>query len=192
MLGQKTVSDQELIQALKSGGAAKERYEYLLYRLHMDFVRKRPRKYKLTDEEARDAYTDAFLIVIDHITSGRFRGESSIKTYLSRIFRNKCVDRARKNSTIKVDWMDEFPDLEDTSKDFLRKMIGEEMVAGLRKHLEAIGEKCKELLLLSGSGFSPQEVAEKMGFKTPKSASSQRYKCMEKLKQEIEKYTNPG
>jgi RNA polymerase sigma factor (sigma-70 family) len=189
MQGRKKVSDTELIQALRSGGTRREKYEYHLYRLHIDFVSKRPRKYKLSDEEARDAYTDAFMIVVDHIISGRFRGESSIKTYLSRIFRNKCVDQARKNSTIKVDWTDEFPELADSSRDFLKRMIGEEMVSGLHKLLDKIGEKCKELLLLSGSGFSPAEIAQEMGFKTGKSASSQRYKCLEKLKKEIEVHT---
>ena len=185
MFGRKTSTDQEIIEGIRKGGATKERYEYELYRMYADFVKKRPRKYGITDEEARDAYTDAFLIVVDHIQNGRFRGDSSIKTYLSRIFRNKCVDQARKNSTVKIDWVDEFPDLADSSRDFLRKLVGEETLGEVKKYMQAIGEKCRELLLLSGSGFSPGEIAEKMGFKTAKSASSQRYKCLEKLKQRI-------
>lgn len=175
-------TDAEIIEAIRSGGAQRQRVENLLYRQHMDFVRKRPRKYALTSEEARDAYTDAFLVVIDHILSGKFRGDSSLKTYLSRIYRNKCVDRFRKNATVKVDWVDTFPQVADESRDFLRKLLGEEEVGILRGYLAQLGERCKQLLEFSGLGYSPAEIAQKMGFSTPRSASSQRYKCLEKLK----------
>lgn len=175
-------TDAEIIGAIQSGGAQRQRFENLLYRRHMDFVRKRPRKYALTPEEARDAYTDAFLVVTDHILSGKFRGDSSLKTYLSRIFRNKCVDRYRKNATIKVDWVDRFPQIADESRDFLRKLLGKEEVGILRGYLAQLGERCRQLLEFSGLGYSPTEIAQEMGFSTARSASSQRYKCLEKLK----------
>jgi RNA polymerase sigma-70 factor (ECF subfamily) len=182
MLGKASVSDETLIQGLQGRPAERQRCEYLLYRRHLEFVRLRPRKYALTDEEARDCYTEAFLAVIDHIRSGRFRGESSIKTYLSRIFRNKCVDQFRKNSTVSATWVDEFPDLPDESRDFLRALMSKEELTNLGAQIEALGERCQQLLLLSGQGYSPAEIATEMGFKTPRSASSQRYKCLEKLK----------
>ena len=177
-----TSSDAEIIAGLRQGGVEQTRTEAMLYRRHADFVYKRPRKYRLSDEEARDAYTEAFLAVVSHVRSGRFRGESSIKTYLSRIFRNKCVDQHRKNTTGRVNWVEEFPDLADESKNFLQELFGKEEVRYLRQALSKLGERCKELLLLSGTGYSPQEIAEKMGFASPRSASSQRYKCLERLK----------
>ena len=42
--------------------------------------------------------------------------------------------------------------------------MGKEEVIVLGKRLEEIGTRCQELLLLSGEGFSPQEIADKMGF----------------------------
>ena len=182
MLGKKAATDQEIIQGIRSGGVQRERYEYLLYRLYANFVIKRPGKYRISNEEARDAYTEAFLAVVDHINSGRFRGESSLKTYLSRIFRNKCVDKHRKNTTVKIEWVEEFPNLADESRNFLKNLMGKEELEQLKQLLSQLGERCRKLLLLSGQGFSPSEIAKEMGFKTAKSASSQRYKCLEKLK----------
>ena len=183
MFGKKSATDQEIIEGIRKGGVERQRYEYMLYRRHAEFVVRRPRKYNLTDEEARDAYTEAFMAVTDHISNGRFRGESSLKTYLSRIFRNKCVDQFRKNTTVKVNWVDEFPDLPDESRDFVKNLVGKEDLAQLKQLLTQLGERCQELLMLSGSGYSPSEIAARMGFKTSKSASSQRYKCLEKLKE---------
>lgn len=183
MFRRSTATDEEIIAAIQAGGLQRQRFEELLFLRHLDFVRKRPRKYALSNEEARDAYTDAFLVVAAHIRSGKFRGESSLKTYLSRIFRNKCVDRFRKNSTVKVDWVDEFPQLADESRDFLRQLMGEEEVGILRQWMQQLGARCQELLEYSGWGYSPTEIADKMGFSSARSASSQRYKCLEKLKE---------
>ncbi|MEL7194946.1 MAG: sigma-70 family RNA polymerase sigma factor [Bacteroidota bacterium] len=181
--------DKDIIQAIQAGGIARQRQEMVLFQKFAYFVPSRPGKYRLNDEEAQDAYTEAFLAVVDNIVSGKFRGESSLKTYLSRIFRNKCVDQARRNATRRVEWTDEFPELPDQSKDFLRDLMGKEELRGLKLHLEALGERCRNLLMLSGQGYSPQEIAETMGFKTPRSASSQRYKCLERLKAMITSQT---
>lgn len=182
MTGKSDATDQEIIEGLRGDAGTRKRFEYLLYRKFAYLVPSRPGKYRLDEEEARDAYTDSFLAVVDNIVAGKFRGEASLKTYMSRIFRNKCVDRFRKNSTVKVEWLDEFPDISDPSRDFLRRIMGKEEMQGLVQWLKKLGERCQEILMLSGEGYSPAEIAEKMDFKTPRSASSQRYKCLEKLK----------
>ncbi|MEL6672392.1 MAG: sigma-70 family RNA polymerase sigma factor [Bacteroidota bacterium] len=187
----KSSFDQEIIRDLQLGGVVRERAEYKLYRAYMYFVRERPRKYRLSDEEAQDAYTEAFLAVTDHVVTGRFRGESLLKTYLSRIFRNKCVDQHRKNTTRKVNWVDEFPELPDDSRDFMRQLIGKEDLEKIRRQMEQLGDRCRELLWLAAQAFSPGEIAERMGFKTSRSASSQRYKCLERLKTLISKEKQP-
>lgn len=176
-------SDQELIDGLTGPAIQAERFEYSLFRKYAYFIGSRPRKYALSEEDASDCYTEAFLAVVSQIKSKQFRGESSIKTYLSRIFRNKCVDQFRKNTTGKVSWIDEFPDLPDESKDVLRELYGQEAWLEVTESLSEIGQKCEELLLYSAKGYSPVELAETFGFKTPRSASTQRYKCLEKLKQ---------
>ena len=180
-----STDDQKIIDALKEGGSQRLQFEKLLFRKYAYFVPHRPGKYRLSEEEAKDAYADAFIAVIGNIVSGKFRGESTLKTYLSRIFRNKCVDRFRKNTTKKVNWAEEFPELPDESKDFVRGMIASEELEDLKLAMGGLTERCRELLWLSGQGFSPAEIADKMGFKTPRSVSSQRYKCMEKLRELI-------
>ncbi len=182
MFGKKAHSDQVIIDHIRQGGVQRSRYESIFYRQFAYFVSTRPAKYALSDEEARDAYTEAFMAVVDHIVSGRFKGDSSLKTYLSRIFRNKCVDRFRKNTTIKVEWVDEFPDLPDDSRDFLRQMVGVEMVQQVEHYIGKLGKGCQDLLRYSGRGYSPAEIAAELGFSSARSVSSQRYKCLGRLR----------
>lgn len=175
-------SDSDIIAAIRAGGLTRTRVENALYAEYAYMVWRRPRKYRLSDEEARDAYTEAFLAVVDHIVTERFRGESSIKTYLSRIFRNKCVDQHRKNTTNQVAWTETFPDLPDASRDFVRELVGKETLEVLKAHIARLGARCQQILLLAGQGFKPAEIAEELGFSSAHSASSQRYKCLTKLK----------
>jgi len=178
----KTHSDRGLIAAIQAGHTASERATATLFRQYAYFVKKRPAKYGLSEEDALDAYSDAYLAVVEHIKTGRFRGESTIKTYLSRIFRNKCVDKARYNSTKKVDWTDTFPEMADASKDFLRKIISTEELEAVQHRLKDLSDKCREMLLMAAQGYSPAELAHKFNLATARSASSQRYKCLAKLK----------
>ncbi|MDX2250591.1 MAG: sigma-70 family RNA polymerase sigma factor [Bacteroidia bacterium] len=184
MWGKKdAATDREILAGLRTGGITRQRYENLFFMQYKDFVRLRPRKYRISDEEALDAYTEAFLAVVDNVLAGSFRGEASLKTYLSRIFRNKCVDQHRKNTTVKTEWVEEFPELPDTSRDFLKKLMGEERLERVSQFIERLGERCRDLLMLAAWGYSPAEIAEKMDFSTPHSASSQRHKCLTKLKE---------
>lgn len=159
--------------------------EKCLFERYLELSLKLQYKYRLTREEARDAYTDAFLVVVQHIANQRFEEKSSLKTYLYRILRNKCVDIVRKNATIEVTWTEAFPELPDESKNFLRHMLAKEDWDTVREGFMQLGERCKELLEYVSEGYSPTEIAPLMGFKTPRSVSSQRYKCLEKLKEII-------
>lgn len=176
------LTDSDLLAGIRAGGRRRRDCETAFFRQYRYLVTQRPRRYRLSEEEARDAYTDAVVAVVDHVASGRYRGEASLKTYLARIFRNKCVDRHRKNTTVPRTWTEVFPELPDRSGDFLQELIGREALTQVEALLDQLGGRCRELLLLSGEGFSPAEIAEELGFSSAGSASSQRYKCLEKLK----------
>ncbi|MBW7859299.1 MAG: sigma-70 family RNA polymerase sigma factor, partial [Leptonema sp. (in: Bacteria)] len=65
-------------------------------------------------DDAEDALQDALLTSYRAIQ--RFRGESSIYTWLYRILVNRCTDLIRKRSTNKVDYVDPISfDIEDSS-----------------------------------------------------------------------------
>lgn len=83
-----------------------------LFRLHAGFVRGIARwtDWGLGEEEAEDVVQETFVRLLSNLP--RFRMESSLKTYLTRITRAVCIDRrrrlaARGGETISLDAQDD-------------------------------------------------------------------------------------
>ena len=102
MFGRKTkILDKALIKGLKDSGTERQRFENYLYDTHTYLVRVGMNKHRITEEQSLTAYTDTILAIIKNIETNRFKGESTIKTYVTGIFYRKCVDLVRKETTNK-------------------------------------------------------------------------------------------
>src|ERR1700761_9243862 len=93
--------DIDIIDNLRQNSSTRRKAEEHLFNRFAYFIREGARKYSLTEEDAFDVYSDTILSAIEKITTGLFEGRSSLKTYLFRIFHNKCVDRIRQLTTNK-------------------------------------------------------------------------------------------
>lgn len=175
-------SDQDIIDAIRKGGREKER---AIQRIMDDFGRymyKIQKKYGFTEEEVQDVYTDAIIGLIQQIEKGRFRGESKLSTFFYRIFSNKGVDLFRKNSTKKVNTVEDMPPLEDPAKNILALLDIEDEIQNLNGYLDQIGDSCKQILLDWGFwGYGMTEIAERAGLKDAGQAKRQKYRCLQKL-----------
>ena len=181
--------DFEITQNLRLDGVPRRTAEDQLFRKYVYFVREGCLKYSIAEEESFDAYADAVLSAIETITKGQFESRSTIKTYLFRIFHNKCVDLIRKKTTNKMsvhqtsaidDMMEQ---LSDTAKPVIQKLIERSDFEQLRQRMEQLGEKCRKLLNLFAEGYSDKEIAEIAEYKTGEVAKTSRIRCLEKLRQ---------
>src|SRR5450432_714440 len=93
--------DEEMIRSLKENKVVKRKAEELLFNRHAYFIKEGMSKYSLDQEDAFNAYSDTILQAIDNIVNTRFENRSTLKTYIYRIFNNKCVDLIRKKTTNK-------------------------------------------------------------------------------------------
>src|ERR1700761_7429700 len=98
MLGSNSLKevDREIIGLLRQKGLDRKKGEESLFSEYAYFIRDGMRKHRLSEDEAFDAYSDSVLAVIENISNGTFLGNSSLKSYLYKIFHNKCVDLFRK------------------------------------------------------------------------------------------------
>lgn len=167
----------------------REQWITRLYEKYFRFLYQGKSKHNITEEEAKDAYSDAVIAVSEQIAANKFRGDSKLSTYLYRIFYYKCVDIIRQRPTLRKVELQEAEEFELLEADPLDQVIQEEQLAELETYLDKIGAKCKELLLDWGYwGYNMSEIAERMGFKDNKSAISQKHKCMQKLKTLLSKH----
>jgi RNA polymerase sigma-70 factor (ECF subfamily) len=183
--------DTTIIQGLKGNDKERRKQQDVLYHAYEYFIEEGCRKYRLTHEDSASAYSDAFVSAVDNIVYDRFDGHSSIKTYFYQIFSNKCIDLVRKNATNKneVHRAAPLPDmlnqLPDSARDIIEKMMTRELKEKVKTQLEAVGDKCKEILLLYEEGLTDKEIAGRLSYNNAAVAKTTRLRCLDKLRVKV-------
>lgn len=180
----------ELLVQIKSGGIDRERALNYLFEKHGNFVDRGVIRYSLTEVESREVFLDSLLALVSAIEKEQYKGGSKISTYLYRIFENRAKNklRDRNRHEAKFFWVDEVPIMPDKARTMLEEMLYEEEMDWVEKMLDQMGGKCKQILIMQEfQGYSLDEIAKKLGFKSARAVSTTRYRCMEKLKNILSK-----
>lgn len=181
-------TDRQITGLILQGGLDKRKGEEVLFAGYAYFVQEGMRKHGLPEEDAFNAYSDSILVTIDNISHGTFQGNSSLKTYLYRIFRNKCVDLLRKNATNKnsmnraLSIDGQLSQFSDRSRSILQELIDKADWNLLKERLNQLSDDCRKMLLLWADNFSDREIAPAMGYKTADVVKTSRLRCLEKLR----------
>jgi len=182
-------ADAELVKHLQPTSPTKRKAEESLFNTYSYFIREGMSKYSLSEEDAFDAYSDAVLHTINNIVSGLFENRSSLKTYLFRIFSNKCVDLIRKKTTNKysihhtTDITDALLLIGDPAKTVIQQLVDKTDAVILKKKLQELGDNCRQLLLFFAEGYNDKEIAASMEYKTADVVKTSRLRCLDKLRQ---------
>ena len=156
---------------------------------HIYFIKEGINKYSLDQEDAFNAYSDTIIQVIENVSADRFEKRSSLKTYLYRIFNNKCVDLIRKKTTNKgsvhqtAPISDMLTMISDPAKTIIQQLVDKNDVALLKAKLTEIGDTCKQLLTMFAEGYNDKEIAVAMEYKSPDVVKTSRLRCLDKLRQ---------
>ena len=128
-------------------------------------------------EQARDLFHDALIVCYE---KGRLSPVAqSDKAYLfgtaKHLWLNERKVQSGKTST--GDWNAAMDTADDEQQPSQERLLA---------FLESVGQKCLQLLsAFYYDGTSLSEIAQKMGFSSKRSATVQKYKCIEKLRHQI-------
>lgn len=181
-------NDNEMIRVIKENNIARREAENQLFNQYSYFIKDGMKKYSLTEEDAFTAYSDTILQTLDNITGLLFEQRSSLKTYLYRIFKNKCVDLIRKKTTNKRSIYQTAPLSEmmnmiaDRAKNVIQQLIDKNDFDLLKTRLNELGENCRKLLLFFADGYNDKEIALFMEYKSADVVKTSRLRCLEKLR----------
>jgi DNA-directed RNA polymerase specialized sigma24 family protein len=132
-----------------------------------------------TVEEAKDVFHDALLIYLERKATGELQIQTSVKAYLLGI--------------TKILWLHSrqqyfFPLPEEVENFVQEEQRWSEKEKNIRDYLVLAGEKCLQLLkAFYFEGLSLTEIAGQFGFGGVRSATVQKYKCLEKIRAEVKK-----
>lgn len=179
------LKDQHLIQSIQQGGAAREQAVAACIKKYAGFLIKIQQKLGISEDDARDCYTDAILAMVDQIERGKFAGKSRLSTYVYRIFYNKSVDLLRKKTSNPVDYQEKVPESEEGERLFERISSQDDM-RRLTQLMDRLPDGCRQILLDWGFwGYSMPEIAQRAGLSDAGKAKRRKYDCLKKLQQMI-------
>lgn len=142
-----------------------------------------------TQEQAEDIYIYGLQVVFEKTRNPKFEFTDSFKSYLFKVCENrfhKSFRRKKFQSEITIDQLAVLA-INENDDDFHQADI----VNLVYSNLKNLSEKCQELItLFYQTELDWTEIAMQTGYASDNSARQQKFRCIEKLKNQIRK-TNP-
>jgi RNA polymerase sigma factor (sigma-70 family) len=183
-------TDFSLIETLKSDANPDAAIRYL-YRTQFSMTAAYIRQNSGTDEDAEDIFQEVVLVFIDVLKKGKFRGESSVSTFLYSLTRNIWLNELKKRGRSKL--RDEIFEKgkDQTDVDVSHLIVNREMKSQLMQLVDRLGENCKKILLaFYFENLAMKEILKTLDYENEQVVRNKKYKCLKQLEQSIT--GNPG
>jgi len=127
-------------------------------------------------KQAQDVFQEALLVYYEKVIIDGYQPESNHKAYIFGIVKNMWLKNQQR--AMKTEPLSDL-EISETSQ---QKPISEKLLTFLQKS----GEKCMNLLQsFYYEKLSMQEISSRFGFKSERSATVQKYKCLQKVKYHV-------
>ena len=140
-----------------------------------------------SEEDAADIFQEAVLILIDKIKSGKFREESSVKTFLVGISRNLWLfekrTRDRRNVREMHFTLNEAGNTGFSDEDFQDRIFSRPNTDTMQRIFEQVGELCSKILVgFYYNKLSMKDLLQQFHYDNEQVLRNRKAKCMKKLK----------
>lgn len=178
------MTDQEIHASILNGGNRLEKATQHILASHSGMMYQIKKKLHLSDSEIKDLFADAIAHLIWNIKKGFFLADSSISTYLYRIFYNKSVDHLRHITTNKNRPTIDLSPIDVKTSDDLEINSYDKIAADqVKNEIKSMGEPCSGILLdWAYWGYNMKEIAERNSLENSDIAKKKKYSCLKKLR----------
>lgn len=188
------LTEAELLDMILKRDSETEKAMDCLYERNFDMARHALQEHKLDEEDVLEVYADTLLAVRDNIWAGRFEQRGSLRAFFGMTFRNKCIDKIRRNATkqkreeaTRKETIEDAPptpygmlELQEEATEQARTSALRQFCLGLA--LNNLSEREKDMAMdYFVNDLKAAAIAEKYGFKTPRVASTTVYNLKTKL-----------
>lgn len=182
----KTIPDAELLQQLREGKKTNEMVRYL-YREHYGLLSHYVLQNQGRTEDAEDMFQEVIVSFIDQVQKNRFRGESSVKTYLYSLNRYTWLNELKRRGRAEAREERYEKRQEQLAPDAFAQLADRESRLTLQQLLEELGESCRTILLLFYYENRPmKEILQATNYENEQVVRNKKYKCLRQLEQLLE------
>jgi RNA polymerase sigma factor (sigma-70 family) len=174
-------SDIELIAAISG---KKDPNEAILF-IYQEYSRTTSSfmiNYGASEQDADDVFQETVIAFIDIVQKGKFRMQSSIKTFLVSIARNIWRNEVKKRQ--RSDYREQqFESGREQTEEDISELISEwEKKKQLRDLVYELGEPCRKLLMLFYyENLSMKEILTYLPYENEQVVRNKKYKCLQQL-----------
>ncbi|MCS5489241.1 RNA polymerase sigma factor [Algoriphagus limi] len=137
-------------------------------------------------DDAADIIQETMLVFVQMVISGKFRGESAIKSILYSIAKNQWISelRKRKSSQKRNEYFHTQDDNDSVA--VVEAISQQEDYNFIMSLFERLGEKCRKILQLFYYEELPmKEICEQMEFSSEQVLRNKKYKCLKALNESV-------
>lgn len=173
-------NDEELIESLKSGIKRNEAIGFL-YDNYFNTLSTYVINNRGTQEDAEDIFQEVLVNFIALVQAGKFRGESSIKTFLFSMNKFKWLNELkRRNNALGRETG--FEKNKETIEFNNLNLFEKDVTTQVKELLEKLGEQCRKILVMFYyDNFSMKEILDKLGYENEQVVRNKKYKCLKQL-----------
>lgn len=148
------------------------------------------RKYNLSEEENRDIYQDAFIVIYDNVMKGKINDLSgSVGGYLFGVGKNLILKRMRENKkSIKVSFEDSVAmKAGELGSDFeITTNAATPRQTMMLSELDTLGERCQELIRsYYYKGLSIKDIMKNENYASENVVKSAKSRCLKLLRERL-------
>ena len=155
-----------------------------LYRSHYEFLGRYVVNNSGSWDDAQDIFQEVIVAFINLVKAGKFRGESSIRTFLYSLNKNIWLNELKKRGRAQVREM-KYEKASDKAEQGINTALeAREANAGLMKLMDELGETCKKILLLYYfENQSMKEILTSLNYENEQVVRNKKYKCLKRLEE---------
>ncbi len=165
--------------------------ERMIFKLYQDYyprIKKLVYSFRNTILDPEDIFQEGFTLTIFNIRTGKFRGESTVFTYLNKICYNLCLKQLAIQKKTRIHESDALFEAEDANIDILNRIMNLRTKLS-PKCVEIIdlrfGLKSESLIIVETAGqkmMAFEEIAKRMELE-PSNARQRFKRCLDQLKE---------
>ena len=151
-----------------------------IYKMYFPTIRNLVTTNSGNEEEAKDIFQEALLIIYDKITNNDFNLTCSFKTFLYSVCRNLWHEQLRykKKNLRTIEDYDAYVDVGSEIDKFAYENIADYL---FYKHFLSLTASCQEIIKMLLNKVSSKEIVKSMGFSSEDYANKRKYQCKQIL-----------
>jgi len=185
MRGAPEYSDGELLELLRSGSAIDKPVKHL-YEKYFYILSSYIEQNQGSPEDAEDIFQEVILTFIELVRQNKFRGESTIKTFLFAVNRNIWLNELKKRGR-QLKRNEKFNKGMPESEESIDKMISSrEARRQIFEVIESLGEVCRKILIsFYYENLSIAEILMRLDYQNEQVVRNKKAKCMKSLEEKF-------